>query len=35
MVTGMRLVDGEGRIHVLTGPEILDGTRIHLGLLGS
>ncbi|MEC8717911.1 MAG: FAD-binding protein, partial [Pseudomonadota bacterium] len=34
MVTGMRLVDGEGRIHVLTGPEILDGTRIHLGLLG-
>ena len=25
---------GEGRIHVLTGPEILDGTRIHLGLLG-
>ena len=34
MVTGLRLVDGEGRIHVLTGPETLDGVRIHLGLLG-
>ena len=30
MVTGMRLVDGEGRIHAHR-PEILDGTRIHLG----